>query len=529
MNNNKTEQITFYNSMKCLTKEDLEKEIRDTGAVFLGAQRMHDARYEVFAQLPYVAGRSEEEYLAIFKANPEGKLLADRCKLYIMPPISRKAINPEGDTMAFSKFFKSVDNYIAKMIKRYNKLFGIGMKDVDIYANLDWEKETAVFYGVAIEAVKPSDFNMNSIDYKSLVNKYSCDDFVKMKKRYIEKIKADFELTDETDDDSDGSNTLQKTGKERLVKKIMEWTSRVTFREFSDEITNRVKGQDAVKIVIVNVYNYMKNIAAGKQLNNNMLIAAPSGCGKTETFRAIRDYFKAEIPGFVVAQVDMTSITEEGFKGKDTKDMLAPLFKCSEADGIGILFCDEFDKKLLPSYSSSGTDVNAAVQAQILTAVEGAKMTSGDKTIDTCNTMFIGLGAFDMCRKKKTVVEKHMGFGAENEGGADHYEHITRQDMIDIGASYELLGRFPFIVNYTKLDDDTIYEIIESAIKEQEESLDCTIELSEAAKKELLATANSQYGCRIIKSKLQEALMPSYIELMYDEEKERVIVLDEIE
>lgn len=49
-----------------------------------------------------------------------------------------------------------------------------------------------------------------------------------------------------------------------------------------------------------------------------------------------------------------------------------------------------------------------------------------------------------------------MGFGNENDASVSHYADISRQDMIDIGAAYELIGRFSMIVNYHELAKEKI-------------------------------------------------------------------------
>lgn len=69
------------------------------------------------------------------------------------------------------------------------------------------------------------------------------------------------------------------------------------------------------------------------------------------------------------------------------------------SDGTGIVFLDEFDKKLLPSYSSQGENINAAVQSQLLTMIEGRIIRINRYEIDTNKTMFVGLGSFDEYRK----------------------------------------------------------------------------------------------------------------------------------
>ena len=60
---------------------------------------------------------------------------------------------------------------------------------------------------------------------------------------------------------------------------------------------SRVMGQENIAIVVANVYNYLKNVSIPDTVMempthgncNNMILAAPSGSGKTETYRAFQN------------------------------------------------------------------------------------------------------------------------------------------------------------------------------------------------------------------------------------------------
>ena len=305
---------------------------------------------------------------------------------------------------------------------------------------------------------------------------------------------------------------------------IRVWLERTNYNAFAHAIKQRVKGQEQLDRVLINVYSYMENMAAGRPHNNNILIAAPSGCGKTETFRAIRDYFAKILPTMPIYQVDMTSITEEGFKGKDTKAVVSELETEYGTDGIGIVFLDEFDKKLLPSHDSKGNNINKAVQSQLLTTFEGVKYT--DMGIDTNNTLFIALGAFDTCRENKSEEIKHIGFGAVNEGGEDHYAAINRQDIIDLGASYELLGRFGTIVNYHKLSKEVVDRIINGMAKEVGQSIGSYVKISDDFRNELRENANSKFGCRLLKSMINDSAMEAYLEIQKKGKKNKQLTIE---
>ena len=308
-----------------------------------------------------------------------------------------------------------------------------------------------------------------------------------------------------------------------VVEDIREWLDSESFKSFSTAITNRVIGQEQAELVAINVYNYLECIARGVKHNNNILMAAPSGCGKTETYRAIREYFARKIPQLDILQIDMSTITEQGYKGKNPDDIFT-LLRHNSDEGVAIVFLDEFDKKLLPSIASGGINVNMAVQSQILTLIEGRK----EHNIDTGKTLFIGMGAFEACRTRKEEAGKHMGFGNENDASVSHYADISRQDMIDIGAAYELIGRFSMIVNYHELANEAVDRIIDMTVNRVSNSIKCEILLSEEMRCELHDNANSRYGCRLIESIIRENAMRGYlmIQTAGDDPRKCSIVID---
>ena len=328
-------------------------------------------------------------------------------------------------------------------------------------------------------------------------------------------------IIDEPRDINERLKNFERIGSEEhssIRGAVKAWLERTSFMEFHDAIYSRVKGQSQLDIVLVNIYNYLENISRGTNHSNNIIIAAPSGCGKTETYRALRDYFEKNIHILPVAQADMAGITEEGYKGKDISSILSVFDHKNATKGEGIVFLDEFDKKLMPSCNSLGDNMNFAVQSQLLTLIEGklADSPSGRK-VDTNLTMFIALGAFDLCREKKSNVVHHIGFGAENEGGMDHYCDITREDMIELGASYEMLGRFSTIVNYQRLSYGVVDEIIGDMAVKLGNHIDKEIRISKKYLEELHKYSNTKYGCRFLESKISEVAMNAYMKILKDE------------
>ena len=129
-----------------------------------------------------------------------------------------------------------------------------------------------------------------------------------------------------------------------------------------------------------------------------MMLTAPSGAGKTETYRAIKQYFGIYAPSLPVYIRDASSITATGYKGSDPAYIVAPLCHTGLHRPVGLVFLDEFDKKILPSYNAHGENTNAEAQYGLLTIVEGSDVEIKDRgrilRVNTDKVMFIGLGSF---------------------------------------------------------------------------------------------------------------------------------------
>lgn len=318
--------------------------------------------------------------------------------------------------------------------------------------------------------------------------------------------------------DEDDIDIFENDYEHNFLVEVDTWLKKVKFSTFSKAIKKSVIGQENVDIILADVYNYLENIVLGKKIKNNALMAAPSGCGKTETYRAIRDYFKIHIPDLPIAQVDVSVITEEGIIGGGTELVTSPLMD-SELGGYGIIFMDEFDKKLIPAFAE-GANINAAVQNQLLTIIEGREVEEiyegqpTGYTVDTSKTMFIGLGSFNETRETKKQKNKTgLGFNSIGENH-DYFEEITREDMIKLGASYEMIGRFPFIINYHKLDYYAVDKIINKTIKEIADSLGVKIRISKAMREQLHKDSNGVYGCRLIDSNIRSIAMKQYVQIL---------------
>lgn len=306
---------------------------------------------------------------------------------------------------------------------------------------------------------------------------------------------------------------FQPVNSDELISQINNWLKNTSFKDFREAIEKHVIGQSNLPYVLLAIYMYLRNVASGKTIkNNNIILAGPSGTGKTETFRAIKEYFKEErIPKLIVSIRDMSSLTSEGYKGNDTEYIVQEVR--GKTNGIAIIFLDEFDKRLVPDYNSSDENVNAAIQAQILTVVEGRILCG----IDTTKTMFIAMGAFDYVRSERAT-EKRIGFGVDRkEKSEEFYDEITREDLISMGALYELVGRFSDIISYGALSPEAIDKIIDLRLEEISQEIEIPITINDSMRKHLHDNSNTAFGNRLIYSLLKQVVNRALLEIYTNE------------
>ena len=346
----------------------------------------------------------------------------------------------------------------------------------------------------AIRHAKPS----------TTTNTYVSDDEMNEQKRRTGMNNAAVETDDFEEDFSDA-----------LFDQIESFLQRVPFPAFYKAISKRVIGQDNLIHVLSNVYHYITSLLVDVPSTDHMLLAAPSGSGKTETYRALRDYFKQEIPNLPVLMFDMTQLSPTGFRGANKGEMLGTLFNLSKLartmHPAAIFFLDEIDKKMKPNFDGFGKNVNADVQEDLLTMLEGSGVTVQRGTIFTDKVLFIGLGSFDAFRKEREEKTATVGFNVQEQSEEEkHFTYVTRENMITFGASHELLGRFPLIVNYDRLSEESVKAIIAKEVHALSSSYMRKISLSRAFRQMLLTQANSSFGCRMISSYLKESVLCAY-------------------
>lgn len=316
-------------------------------------------------------------------------------------------------------------------------------------------------------------------------------------------------------------------------KQIYDWIITDPYREMLSYVQSRVMGQEDIVSVVTNIYTHLRRMIdqipnmriQTRSSSNNMLLCAPSGCGKTETYRAIKDYFADRIPLLAVHIVDVSSLTPAGFRGSEPSSVVAPLVGYG-SEPIAIVFMDEFDKICTPSYTADHSDMHLEVQHNILTMVEGSRIETARGVIDTKNILFIGAGSFDSFRKVRESNEKsEIGFQKDENKKSNHYAPVTRENIITSGGCYELIGRFSYIVNYHPLDKEIVLNIIDRNRELIANDFGCELILERKVLTELCEQAGSKFGCRLLDSLMRDPVLKAYGDALQSDTYGDVLVI----
>lgn len=294
-------------------------------------------------------------------------------------------------------------------------------------------------------------------------------------------------------------------------ERLKEYVSVVSYKEFHATMAKHILGQPNLEKISLAIYLYLKNLAEDKPFKNNIILAAPSGCGKTEVYRTLKKIIPENVLPIIL--YDTTNLTEAGFNGDDSNDLMNALFSRYDCDGSAIMFLDELDKKIIPSFDAHGDNVNAAALHQLLTLLEGREVQKNNHKIDTSRTLFVGMGSFESFRKAEQE-KKQLGFLASVYESYDYYQPIELEDMLKAGAFYEFLGRFPVIVSFGRLEPATIKMIIEKYRRTIESNITAKIQITENAITELISIANSEFGCRTLYNKILNTILSVYGKLL---------------
>ena len=301
--------------------------------------------------------------------------------------------------------------------------------------------------------------------------------------------------------------------KTELEKQLSLFFTQMSYIKFEKYLNTNVLGQECINDIAFIVYEYIKSIYDSYSnpqtfiKNHNFLIAGPSGSGKTHLYRTLENILQTcKIYNLPIIQIDMSSITQEGFKGKNMSYIQKTIFDaCTNlhSDSAAIVFLDEFDKKLMPNFDANGVNMNAYIQGEMLTLLDGIKQNG----IDTGRMLFIGVGTFQTFRDKRKD-KKAIGFESLNENN-DKNSELLYEDLFKIGAIPELVGRFTGgLYNFKPMTRDNIKKIITDYAMNITSDKPVTVTFSETGIDEFAKLAGTEIGCRIFKREVVRTINP---------------------
>lgn len=283
------------------------------------------------------------------------------------------------------------------------------------------------------------------------------------------------------------------------------WTPKLIYQYLGEHVYGQ---EEAKRGAAMLVYNHLQGH------RRNMLVAGPTGCGKTEIWRTLQKKFS------FIKIINGPQLSCDGWKGSyHVKDIF--LEEKPQMREHMIVVVDEADKLFEPMVGSGGTDFSRSIQNEFLKLIDGDQVTFVDEDnrkapqtakIDCRNISFVFCGSFEMLRNNKEDRPSAIGFSSSTET-ADLTSEVTEEDLVLYGnIRREIAGRIDKIVMLQPLGADDFDQIMQSRNKISPVSqiagqYGIEISLDEKTRRMLAEEASeSQLGCRYIRSKIQGML-----------------------
>lgn len=282
-----------------------------------------------------------------------------------------------------------------------------------------------------------------------------------------------------------------------------EWTPRKIYEYLDEYVYRQEKAKKAAAIML---YNHLQ----GRR--RNMILAGPTGCGKTEIWRTLQKKFS------FIKIVNGPQLACDGWKGSyHVKDIF--LGEPGEKVNKMLVVIDEADKLFEPAVGAGGMDHARKIQNEFLKIMDGdtvdfiAENNDATRTtIDCSNVSFVFCGSFETLLQNRSDKPVQIGFLQEETDDAET-DDITVEDLIAYGnVRREIAGRIQQIVALDSLSADDFEHIMDSEkpmspIRQLETAYRIQLSVDEKTRKMLAEKASeSNLGCRYIRSRMQAML-----------------------
>ena len=283
----------------------------------------------------------------------------------------------------------------------------------------------------------------------------------------------------------------------------VEWTPQMIYEYLNEHVYRQ---ENAKKAAAIMLYNHLK----GRR--RNMILAGPTGCGKTEIWRTLQKRFP------FIKIVNGPQIACDGWKGSyHVKDIFVeePAEKAKKM----LVVIDEADKLFEPSIGAAGVDYARKIQNEFLKIMDGDKVefvSEGNDakktTVDCSNVSFVFCGSFETLLQNREDKPATIGF-FQSAASDEEEDSITIEDLVEYGnVRREIAGRIQQIVSLNALTVDDFEHILNSRkqmspIRQLEKLYMVNLSIDEKTKRILAEkAAGKNLGCGYMLSQILSIL-----------------------